>query len=399
MCRLPKTIALRLRGAEPATALAPGEASRNDPQVAVWDIAVRLFHWLLVGTVLATLITGYLAPKSWLDIHVAFGTAIAVLIVFRLVWGFTGPTYARFASFVVGPRAVVRYLKTLLAGRAGRHVGHNPLGAAMIVALLLVLGLLVVTGAIALGGDLKQGPLASFTTFAIGSRATVVHAALAVGMLGLIGLHVAGVLIESYRTDENLVRSMLTGRKAVAGVRTGRATKPGRPRLAAVMLTVVAIIAVPLIVHAARLPGLGVPAAPLDTVYAQECGACHTAYHPSLARARTWRAIVAGLDDHFGDDASLGDPVAVRLLAYLTANSAEHWDTRAANGFRMTSVVEPLRITASPAWKRIHRDIPPAAFGAKAVGGKLNCASCHGDASSGWFAPQAIAIPKEKTTP
>ena len=398
---LPRTSVSGARDEEPADAFMRDwpMTRRNVSQIAVWDLGVRLFHWLLVGTVVAALITGYFAPKPWLDVHVAFGTAVAALIVFRLVWGFAGSTHARFASFVVGPGVVVRHVRTLLAGRAGRHIGHNPVGAMMIVVLLLVLGVLTATGTIALGGALKQGPLAPFTSFATGSGAKKIHEALAAGLLGLIMLHVTGVMIESFRARENLVKSMLTGRKAIAGSRTARAIVPGRPRLAAAVLAAIAIGVVPWIVHYARLPGLGTPGAALDPVYAKECGACHTAYHPSLAPAATWRAVIAGLDDHFGDNASLDGPVAGRLLGYLTANSAEHWDTKAANRFRMPGETEPLRITALPAWKRVHRGIPETAFNVKAVGGKFNCAACHGDAASGRFAPQDIAFPKEKTTP
>ena len=395
----PRTIVPGALDEEPANAFIHNEAttSRNASQIAVWDIGVRLCHWLLVGTVVAALVTGFFVPKQWLDVHIVFGTAVAALIAFRVVWGFAGSTHARFASFVVGPAAAVRYLRTLLAGRAGRHIGHNPLGAMMIVAFLLVLGLLTATGLGALGGELKQGPFAPFTSFATGHSAKEIHETLAVGLLGLITLHVAGVTIESLRIRENLVQSMLTGRKAIASLRAAGATEPSRPRLAAAMLALIAVGAVPWIIHYARLPGLGIPTTPLDPVYAKECSACHSAHHPSLAPAATWRAIIAGLDDHFGDNASLDGPLAARLLAYLTANSAEHWDTKAANGFRMPDATQPLRITASLAWKRAHRDIPETAFSAKAVGGKLNCAACHDDASSGRFAPQAITIPKETT--
>jgi cytochrome b len=368
-------------------------------QIAVWDLGVRLFHWLLVGTVVGALVTGLFAPKSWLDGHVVLGTAVAALIVFRVIWGFTGSQHARFASFIVGPAAALRYLRTLLAGRAGNHIGHNPLGAMMIVALLLALGLLTATGLVALGGELKQGPFAAFTSFATGHNAKAIHQFLAYGLLGLIVLHVAGVAMESLRIRENIARAMLTGRKAVAGPRPARATVPARPRLAAAIFAVIAVATLPWIVHFARLPGLGVPTAPLDPVYAKECGACHTAYHPSLAPAATWRAVVAGLDAHFGDDASLAGPLTDRLLGYLVANSAEQWDSKPANFFRLPDAAQPLRITALPAWQHTHRRIPQSAFGVKAVGGKLNCSACHRDAASGRFAPQAIATPKERTTP
>jgi len=105
------------------------------------------------------------------------------------------------------------------------------------------------------------------------------------------------------------------------------------------------------------------------------------------------------LGDHFGDNASLEPDANATLVSYLTANSAEHWDTQAANRLRKPSAAEPLRITATEGWKRLHRDIPDAVFRRRSVGSKLNCTSCHADAESGRFAPRAIAIPKEKATP
>lgn len=397
----PRSIVPGALGFDPTNALSAVwvPTRRTVTQIAVWDLGVRLFHWLLVGTVMAALVTGLFAPKQWLDAHIIFGTTVSALIVFRVIWGFTGSQHARFASFVVGPGAALRYLKTLLAGRASNHIGHNPLGAMMIVALLLVLGLLTATGLVALAGELKQGPFAAFTSFATGHGAKAIHQILAYGLLGLIVLHVAGVAIESLRIRENLVRTMLTGRKAIAGPRIVRATVPARPRLAAAIFAVIVVGTLPWVIYFAQRPGLGVPTAPLDPVYAKECGACHTAYHPSLASAATWRTIFAGLDGHFGDNASLNAPLADRLLGYLTANSAEHWDTKPANFFRFPDAAQPLRITASPAWQRAHRRIPEPVFGIKAVAGKLNCSACHSDASSGRFAPQAIATPKETTTP
>jgi len=104
------------------------------------------------------------------------------------------------------------------------------------------------------------------------------------------------------------------------------------------------------------------------------------------------------LGDHFGDNASLDPEMTASLVRYLAANSAEHWDTLAANRLREPSAAQPLRITATDGWKRIHRDLPESVFKRKAVGGKLNCTSCHTDAESGRFSPRAIDVPKEKTT-
>jgi len=367
--------------------------------VAVWDLPVRAFHWLLVSTVAGAALTGFFARKSQLDVHVALGTFIAGLIVLRLIWGFTGSTYARWSSFVCGPATVLRYLWDLLLGRAGHHLGHNPLGGLMILILLVVLMALAFTGAIVLGGVLKEGPLAAFTSYATGRAVKEVHEALAFALLGLIGLHVAGVLVESLRTRENLARAMLTGSKTDSSIAAAAPAVHTRPWLAAGLAVVVLAGSAVSIAHLAALPARGLPTAALPADYVRECKACHAAHHPSLAAATTWQAIMSGLVDHFGENASLDPALVSKISGYLNANSAEHWDTTAANRLREPSAAEPLRITATHGWKRLHRKIPADLFSRTTVGGKLNCSNCHRDAEAGRFAPRAIAIPKEKSNP
>ena len=96
--------------------------------------------------------------------------------------------------------------------------------------------------------------------------------------------------------------------------------------------------------------------------------------------------------DHFGEDASLDAGVTATLTAYLDANAAEQWDTRAANVFRSA---EPLRVSETVFWRRRHAEVDQAVFKSKKVGTRSNCEACHGDARQGLFMPQAINIPKE----
>jgi cytochrome b len=365
-------------------------------RVAVWDLAVRLFHWSLVALVGTTLATGFLELKSWLDLHVIAGTAIAVLVVLRLIWGFAGSTYARFASFIVSPGQALRHLGAIRRGEAPAHVGHNPVGAMMIVALLGTLMLLVATGALVLGGVLKDGPLAPFVSFVPGRLAKEAHELLAFGLLGLIALHLTGVVAESLRTRDNLVAAMLRGWKLRPAHGVGVPARRPRPVLAAVTAAPLLLAGGAGIVALARLPVPGVPTARLDAIYAKECSSCHSAHHPSVASAATWAAVMARLDDHFGDNASLDEPVASGLAAYLAANSAEHWDTKAAHWLARADANEPLRITATFGWRRLHRHVDTAVFARRSVGGKLNCSRCHSDAEMGRFDPRAIAIPEEK---
>lgn len=372
-------------------------ASRGDTRrVRVWDIGVRAFHWLLVASVVAALATGLAMAPAYFDAHLIAGTSVALLLLFRVVWGVLGSTYARFTSFVTTPLEAIAHARQLIRGEAPHHIGHNPLGAAMIVTLLALLTALVVTGVIVLGGVFKEGPSAHIFAYATGRGAKDVHELLAYVLLGLVGLHVLGIVIESVRTRDNLVRAMATGRKHL---QHGSVTAPAaaaRPLLAALVTSVIAVSSAGAIAHIATLP---VPATPRDAMpqlYLKECKACHSAHHPSIAPASTWTAIMARLDDHFGDNASLDAPLAAEIAAYLLRNAADHMDTKPAHVLRNEDSNAPvLQLSATDGWKRIHRAIDAKVFERKTVGGRANCTNCHADAESGRFAPRAITIPEE----
>jgi len=181
---------------EPGSAYKTIDGAR--PSVLVWDAPVRVVHWLLAASFLGAFLTG--ESERWRLLHVTLGYAVAGLVAFRLVWGLIGTRHARFASFVRGPAAVARYLRTLVSGRPEHHAGHNPAGALAIVALLCLAAGVAVTGHLLyvdIGGD----------------AAEEWHEALADGMLVVVGLHVSGVLVASFLHRENLTRAMLTGRK------------------------------------------------------------------------------------------------------------------------------------------------------------------------------------------
>ena len=166
--------------------------------VRVWDPFVMIFHWSLVVLFAVAFLTG--DEIEWL--HLWAGYAIAALVAMRIVWGFMGPRHARFSDFVKGPRAVLTFLKQSMRLEAPRHLGHNPAGGAMVLLLLAMLIGLSITGYL-------------MTTDAFwGSKLMEeIHEVLANMTLGLVGLHVLGVVVASLEHGENLVKAMITGRK------------------------------------------------------------------------------------------------------------------------------------------------------------------------------------------
>ncbi|MBV8521551.1 MAG: cytochrome b/b6 domain-containing protein [Acetobacteraceae bacterium] len=368
----------------------PGEPEA----VQVWDTGIRVFHWLLAGAVSVSLATGFFDPILWLRWHLVSGCTIAALVFFRLVWGFFGTRHARFADFAYPFSEVVRHARNLAARRPARFVGHNPLGSLMVFTVLLVLAAMVGTGIVVLGGFVKEGPLAPFTRFTTGRAVLEVHETLAWFILAMVVAHLAGVAAESLLTRENLVLSMLTGRK-----QGGAPVSPeirGAPRVTAVIVLGGVALVTAGVMALANLPPYGVPPAELDPEWKLQCGACHFAYPPSLAPASVWDGMFADLKHHFGRaDATLGPELETRLKAYADANSAEHWDTLPAHVFRVRDPADPGRLTATPFWRRRHREIPKPVFNSPKVAGNFNCNACHHDAETGRFAPQAIAIPPE----
>ncbi len=370
----------------PATAVAT---------TAVWDPFVRVFHWALVAAVAVALATSLILPPTWVRLHIIAGVGALALVAARIVWGFLGPTYARFSSFVRRPAEILDHAEQLRGGQAAHHLGHNPLGGAMIVALIAAVVVLAATGTVALGGVLKTGPLAFLTSFAVGNLARDLHQLVAWGLIGLIALHIGGAIFESYRSRENLAAAMINGRKRERADAIAEPARAAHPWIAAAIVAVTFVASGLVVVALAGRPARGVPLAALDPLYASECGDCHAPYHPSLEPAAVWVAIMDHLDRHFGEDASLEADKVARIRDYLVANAAETADTKPANVFRRRDASEPLKITATPFWRHVHSGIPERVFAAKSVGSQSNCSACHEDAAAGLFNPQAIAIPKD----
>lgn len=166
--------------------------------VRVWDPVVRLFHWTVVlGCVLNLFIL-----EDGERPHEIVGYIVAGALVVRLVWGFVGTKYARFSDFAPTPSRLRRYIPALIAGREPRMLGHNPAGAVMMFALMALLAGVSITGWM-MGLDAFWGE----------EWLEHLHEALANGIIVLALVHAAAALFESWRHRENLVWSMVTGRK------------------------------------------------------------------------------------------------------------------------------------------------------------------------------------------
>lgn len=170
----------------------------KNQSVLVWDFPVRVFHWLLVISFVGAWITS--ESEALQMIHYAFGYSACALVLFRIIWGFIGTRYARFTQFMKGPAETIHHIKSLFTGNQHAGLGHNPVGALAMVALMVLILLIGVTGYWSVKeflGDFMSGA----------------HEAIASLALVVVVIHIAAAIIMSFVQKENLIRSMVTGKK------------------------------------------------------------------------------------------------------------------------------------------------------------------------------------------
>ena len=183
--------------------------------IRVWDLPTRLFHWCLAGLCIAMMITGELGALKW---HMRLGPVVLVLIVFRLVWGWVGSSTARFAFFVKGPAAIRDYLHRVRSGQDWPGIGHNPLGALSVLALLFLPTAMVLTGLFTTDDIFNDAPLVPLVSHHMVKLLSGFHRVGAGVVQGLVGLHLAAIAYYYWGKGENLVLPMITGRKHASAI-------------------------------------------------------------------------------------------------------------------------------------------------------------------------------------
>ena len=182
-------------------------------KVRIWDLPTRLFHWALVMCLVGLITTAQIGGNA-MDWHFRLGYGVLTLLLFRFIWGFMGGYWSRFSSFFFSPAAIYRYVRN--ANMPSPSLGHNPLGAASVYAMLILLLMQVGTGLVSDDEIAAAGPLSKYVASAWVSQATLYHSEIGKRLiLALVGLHLAAVLFHQFKKREDLVRPMISGDKAL----------------------------------------------------------------------------------------------------------------------------------------------------------------------------------------
>jgi len=188
------------------------EKSIQPKTIKIWDVPVRIFHWSLVTLFIAAYVTNLLGP-NYFNYHLWAGYGIIVLVVFRILWGFVGTYHARFFNFVRNPVATTKYALSVLKKKDLHYLGHNPLGAVMVVALLLAILVQAVTGLFTNDEIINLGPLYGYINDELSLKLTSIHRQLFYWIVGAIFLHIVAVLFHVWFKRDNIVKAMFTGKK------------------------------------------------------------------------------------------------------------------------------------------------------------------------------------------
>jgi cytochrome b len=219
----------------------PSGEPLEEKTVPVWDLPTRLFHWLLVALVAVNFYTGLTGGLAEMRLHMKTGYAILALVLFRLAWGVIGSHHSRFVHFVRGPQAALAYARELFGGARLPVLGHNPLGAWSVLAMLASLLVQAATGLFANDDIFTEGPLADTVSKATSDLLSLVHSANSKLLMLLIALHLSAILFYLLAKGENLVRPMVTGRTGTTSDKAAEVpafVNPLRALVAAVAATV-----------------------------------------------------------------------------------------------------------------------------------------------------------------
>lgn len=218
-----------------------GSQRQGKPQtVRVWDLPVRVFHWLLAALIVVSFTTAQIGGNA-MQIHELSGFTILTLVLFRVLWGIFGSTHARFSDFVRHPRQAIEYARSLRQGRPLFYAGHNPLGGWMIVALLLCLLVQTGTGLFANDDIMTEGPLFDWVSKRTSDLLSRIHEINFYVLLVLITLHIAAALYYLWGKRENLILPLFTGRKQVREAQDLPQSRGGPLWLALLLLAACAV--------------------------------------------------------------------------------------------------------------------------------------------------------------
>ena len=384
--------------------------NRKKDYVYVWPVYTRIIHWLIASSFTIAFI--FSLQENLLNLHVAVGIIFGLMLVYRLIWGFVGPEYARFSTFKLSLEKLKFYFAEKVQNRwRDISAGHNPASSWFTIIVLFVGSIISITGLLLYGIQEGKGYLGFLNNnyYMYMDTLFTIHMYASYTLLVWVIIHISGVLIEQFYHKTDMVFAMITGYKKAKG----EDSKVGKYKGG---LTYVFLI-ISVIVFFVSTDGRNNPFVVSkytqkdykheSFTYYTECGACHKPYPPFMLPSSSWDRIKGGLSNHFAEEISptmkkgenrisINDQTVI--FNYLKANSADN-STREISVKVMKSL-DGARgrksITKIAYWKKVHSNIPAKIFKSREVKRKSNCFACHKNFEKGMIEDIDIKIPNKK---
>ncbi len=364
--------------------------NKKEGHVFVWPIGTRIIHWMMALSFTAAFITSFY--EHLLHDHVALGFIFLTIIIYRIIWGIVGPQYATFNTFKLKPSQLKHYFVEKIQNRWRKiPAGHNPASSWYTVWALIV-GMVIVVSGLLLYGIQEAKGLFRFLNSDYAEYMgilTWIHKYASYLFTAWVLIHIAGVLIEQFWHKTGMVFAMITGYKKTEGEDTK--VKPTLSFFA--YSTILIAIGTYFFIVSSNYNFLtlqkytNIDYEEMHPVFYNECGDCHKVYPPYMLPKKSWKKIMAGLDNHRGKEiteANITKSQQASILTFLTQNAAETSKREAAVKV-MHSLGErrPKAITKTPYWRETHKDIPKSVYKQKKIKDKSNCIACHKDFEHG----------------
>lgn len=358
--------------------------------VFVWPISTRLIHWMMAFSFITAFITSFY--EHLLHDHVALGFIFLVIIIYRIIWGIIGPRYATFNTFKLKPSELKEYFVEKIRNRWRKiPAGHNPASSWYTVWAIIVGTVIVVSGLLLYGVQEAKGVFRflndDYTDYIY--LLEDVHKYASYLFFAWVVIHITGVLVEQFWHRTGMVFAMVSGYKKTEGEDT---EVKSLLSFFAYMMIFMAIATYFFIISSnynflTLQKYTDIDYEQVHPVFYEKCGECHKIYPPYLLPEKSWKRVMKGLGNHFGEEiteANITKAQQASILAFLEENAAESSKREAA--VKVMDSLEkwyPKAVTKTPYWRETHQDIPRSVFKQKEIKDKSNCIACHKDIDRG----------------
>lgn len=370
--------------------------------VFVWPLCTRIMHWIIASSFTLSFLSAF--NHSHFKFHIAFGYAFSVMLFFRIIWGFVGSHYSTFSAMKFSIHELKYYFVEKIHHRWRKiPAGHNPASSWFTIMVLFLGSFSALSGIMLYGIQEGSGLLRGFNTyyFTYSYIFFDIHKYLSYTLFIFSIVHIIGVLIEQFYHKTDMVLSMIWGYKKSEGEDVKISYAQHYMAYGAIFISIgmfsFALSDKDNFLTQRRFQSIDFQKE--NVTFYEKCGNCHKNYPPFMLPHESWRKVLNGLDNHFGEKITENNISKIQreeIKSYLFANSAEHSTQKIA--FKTLSSlgdIRPLSITKAPYWREAHRSIDAKIFKSPHVKDKSNCFVCHIGFEHGIFDTRLIKIPTE----